>query len=329
MHYKDHFSDIVTLISNAKERAYYAVNVEIINLYWDIGQYISAKLGSEEWGKRVVENLAIYIQQKVPNTRGFSRQNLWRMKQFYEVYHKNLILSPLVRELSWTNNLIILSRAKSDEEKEFYLRLCIKESLSKRELDTLISSSTFERFILSEPKLSPLVRELYPAANEVFKDNYAIDFLALPQNFTEKNLRKSIITNLKLFILEFGKDFTFVGEEYRIQVGLTDFYIDLLFYHRDLQCLVAIDLKTTHFKPEHLGKMQFYLEALDKDVKKPHEKPSVGMVLCKNKDEKVVEYALNRSMSPTLVSRYQTELFDKNLLATKLEEFFNLAKQEL
>ena len=225
--------------------------------------------------------------------------------------------------------MIILSRAKSDEEKEFYLRLCIKESLSKRELDTLISSSTFERFILSEPKLSPLARELYPAANEVFKDNYAIDFLALPQNFTEKNLRKSIITNLRLFILEFGKDFTFVGEEYRVQVGLTDFYIDLLFYHRDLQCLVAIDLKTTHFKPEHLGKMQFYLEALDKDVKKPHEKPSVGMVLCKNKDEKVVEYALNRSMSPTLVSRYQTELFDKNLLATKLEEFFNLAKQEL
>lgn len=172
------------------------------------------------------------------------------------------------------------------------------------------------------------MREIHPKANEVFKNNYVLDFLALPTKFSEKTLRKSILENLKQFILEFGKDFTFVGEEYRVQVGMKDFYIDLLFFHRELQCLVAIDLKITDFKPEYLGKIEFYLEALDRDVKKEHEKPSVGIVLCKNKDEKVVEYSLSRSMSPTLISKYQTELFDKKLLENKLDEYFKIAEKE-
>jgi len=156
-----------------------------------------------------------------------------------------------------------------------------------------------------------------------------LDFLALPSYFSEKSLQKAIIANLKNFILEFGKDFTLVGEEYRLQVGQKDFYIDLLFFHRDLQCLVAIDLKIAEFKPEYMGKMEFYLEALDSDVKKAHEKPSVGIILCKNKDTKVVEYSLSRSMSPALVSKYQTELFDKKILENKLEEFFKLAEPKI
>ena len=154
------------------------------------------------------------------------------------------------------------------------------------------------------------MREIHPSANQAFKDNYILDFLSLPKKFSGKNLRKSIIENLKNFILEFGKDFAFVGEEYRIQVGKKDFYIDLVFYHRDLQCLVAIDLKITDFKPEYLGKMEFYLEALDRDIKKEHEKPSVGLILCKSKDSKIVEYALSRSISPTLISQYETKLID-------------------
>jgi len=320
------FSEIQLLINNAKTKAFKAINTELINLYWQIGEYISNKIANQEWGKGIVKNLSDYLKKVEPDLKGFSSQNLWRMKQFYEAYHKNSKLSPLVREISWTNNMIILSKTKTEKEREFYIRLSIKERLSKRELERQIDSAIFERIILSEEKLSPVVREIHPSANQAFKDNYILDFLALPKKFSEKNLRKSIIKNLKQFILEFGKDFAFVGEEYRIQVGNKDFYIDLVFYHRDLQCLVAIDLKITDFKPEYLGKMEFYLEALDRDIKKEHEKPSVGLILCKSKDSKIVEYALNRSISPTLISQYETKLIDKKLLERKLDEFFEIGE---
>ncbi len=318
------FTEIHQLINEAKTKAFRAVNTELINLYWEIGKYISNKIVNQEWGKGVVKNLSDYLNKTEPDLKGFSSQNLWRMKQFYEAYHSNPKLSPLVREISWTNNMIILSKTKTEKEREFYIRLSIKERLSKRELERQIDSAIFERVILSEEKLSPVVRETHPSASQAFKDNYILDFLSLPKKFSEKNLRQSIIQNLKNFILEFGKDFAFIGEEYRIQVGKKDFYIDLVFYHRDLQCLVAIDLKITDFKPEYLGKMEFYLEALDRDVKKEHEKPSVGLILCKSKDSKIVEYALSRSLSPTLISQYETKLIDKKLLENKLDEFFEL-----
>ncbi len=321
------FTEIRHLINKAKTRAFKAVNTELINLYWEIGKYISNKIANEEWGKGIVKNLSNYLKETEPELKGFSSQNLWRMKQFYETYKDYPKLSPLVREIPWTHNMIILSSSKTIEEKEFYIRLTVKERLSKRELERQIDSGMFERTILSNEKLSPVLRELHPTANQIFKDNYVLDFLALPQTFTEKSLRQGIIYNLKNFILEFGKDFAFVGEEYRIQVGKKDYYIDLVFYHRDLQCLVAIDLKITEFKPEYLGKMEFYLEALDRDVKKEHEKPSAGIILCKNKDSKVVEYALSRSMSPTLVSQYETKLINKKILEEKLDEFFELGER--
>jgi len=318
------FTEIHQLISTAKANAFRAVNTELINLYWEIGKYIFKKIKNEEWGKGIVKNLAAYLKETDPELKGFSSQNLWRMKQFYEAYYTNPKLSTLSREIPWSHNIAILSSAKSIEEQEFYIRLTIDERLSFRELERQMDSGLYERVILSNEKLSPVLRELYPTANQIFKDNYVLDFLSLPSDFSEKSLRLGIIQNLKKFILEIGKDFTFVGEEYRIQVGQKDFYIDLLFYHRDLQCLVAVDLKITDFKPEYLGKMEFYLEALDRDVKKTHEKPSVGIVLCKNKDEKVVEYALSRSISPTLVSQYETKLISKKLLENKLDEFFEL-----
>ncbi len=326
MTFERQFNEIRDLINKAKENVFRSANTELISLYWTIGKHISTKINKSEWGKGVVDNLSAYIKRTEPDLKGFSSPNLWRMKQFYETYYQNSELSLLVRELSWTNNMIIISKSRTGKEREFYIRLAIRERLSKRELERQIDSVLFERVILSNKKLSPVVREIHPKANKVFKDNYVLDFLALPKIFSEKNLRTAIIANLKNFILEFGKDFSFVGEEYRIQVGQKDFHIDLLFFHRELKCLVAIDLKITDFKPEYLGKMEFYLEALDRDVKKKHEKPSVGIILCKNKDTKVVEYALNRSMSPTLVSKYQTKLFDKTLLKNKLDEFFKLAE---
>ncbi len=328
MQLEKQFIEIRQLINKAKQKAFKSVNTELINLYWDIGKYISNKIANQEWGKGIVKNLSKYLTENEPDMKGFSPQNLWRMKQFYEAYHNNTKLSSLVREITWTNNMVILSKTKTEEEREFYIRLSIKERLSKRELERQIDSAVFERIIISKEKLAPVVREIHPTANQAFKDKYSLEFLSLPKKYNEKNLRKSIILNLKEFILEFGKDFAFVGEEYRIQVGMKDFYIDLVFYHRDLQCLVAIDLKITDFKPEYLGKMEFYLEALDRDVKKKHEKPSVGLILCKSKDSKIVEYALSRSVSPMLISQYETKLIDKKLLETKLDEFFELGNND-
>jgi len=321
------FTEIQKLIRKAKTRAFKAVNTELIGLYWEIGKYISGKITKAEWGKGVVKNLSDYLKESEPELKGFSSQNLWRMKQFYEAYYENEKLSTVLREIPWSHNMAILSSSNSEAEREFYIRLTINERLSFRELERRIDTGTYERVILSNEKLSPVLRELYPQANQLFKDNYIFDFLTLPKPFSEKTLRAGIIQNLKEFILELGKDFTFVGEEYRLQVGKKDFYIDLVFYHRELQCLVAIDLKITDFKPEYLGKMEFYLEVLDRDVKKAHEKPSIGIVLCKNKDSKVVEYALNRSISPTLISQYETKLIDKKLLGNKLDEFFELAEK--
>jgi predicted nuclease of restriction endonuclease-like (RecB) superfamily len=329
MQLENQFNEIRNIIIQTRANAFSAINKELINLYWNVGKYISEQDNRTKWGKSTVNSLAEYLSSMEPDLKGFSPQNLWRMKQFYEVYAEDKKLSPLVREISWTNNLMIIAKSKTREEREFYLRLSIVERLSKRELERQMDSAFFERAMLVNQTLSPAVRKIHPKAEFIFKDNYVLDFLSLPSKFSEKNLRKAIIKNLKKFILEFGKDFTFVGEEYRVQVGQKDFYIDLLFFHRDLQCLVAIDLKITDFKPEYFGKMEFYLEALDRDVKKDSEKPSVGIILCKNKDTEVVEYALSRSMSPALVAKYQTELFDKKLLQDKLDEFFQLAENGL
>ena len=323
-----HFDEVFVLIQNAKQKAIASVNSELIDLYWNVGKLISERTKEGSWGKGVVDSLSKFIQDQDPTIKGFSSQNLWRMRQFFEAYSSNKILSSLTRELSWTNNLLILSKSNSITEQEFYLRLAIKERYSSRELERQIDSGIFERTMLSKSKVSAVLREIHPQSTQMFKDNYILDFLSLPKPFAEKDLRNGIVSHLKDFILEFGKDFTFAGQEYRVQVGNKDFYVDLLFYHRDLQCLVAFDLKITDFKPEYLGKMEFYLEALDRDVKMVHEKPSVGIVLCKSKDDQVVEYALSRSASPTMVSQYETKLISKKLLESKLQEFFMIEENK-
>jgi len=316
------FVEIIQLIKQARNRAIKSVNTELINLYWNIGEYISKRVENAEWGQSIVKELAIYLQKNEPDLKGFSDKNLWRMKQFYETYKDFPKLAPVVREISWTNNLTILSRANTIEEKEFYLRLCIQEKYSKRELERQISSSVFERVILGNVKLSPLVREIHPAITDSFKDSYVFEFLNLGETHDENDLQKGLIKQMKKFILELGKDFLFIGEEYKVQVGNKDFFIDLLFYHRSLQCLVAFELKKGEFEPEHLGKLNFYLEALDRDVKKQNENPSIGILLCKEKDSEVVEYALSRNLSPTLVTEYKTQLPNKKLLQQKLHELF-------
>lgn len=317
------FTDIIQLIKQSRSNAIKAVNAELINLYWNIGEYISKKIEQSEWGDSVVTELANFIQTQEPEIKGFSDKNIWRMKQFYETYKDFPKLSPLVREISWTNNLLIFSRCKTIEEMEFYLKLVKQESYSKRELDRQISASFFERTMIGNSKLSPAVRESNNDLSNTFKDSYVFEFLNLPDPHSESDLQRGLIRQMKSFILELGKDFLFIGEEYKLQVGNSDFYIDLLFYHRGLQCLVAFELKADKFKPDHLGQLNFYLEALDRNVKKPNENPSIGVLLCKDKDSEVVEYALSRSLSPTMVSEYKTQLPDKKLLQQKLHELFD------
>ncbi|WP_294217146.1 PDDEXK nuclease domain-containing protein [uncultured Chryseobacterium sp.] len=319
----NHFSEIIQIIKNARSNALRAVNSELINLYWNVGAYISQKVEDSEWGQSVVKELSQFIARTEPEIKGFSDKNLWRMKQFYEAYKDFPKLSPLVREISWSHNMVIFSRCKAPEEREFYLKTARLENYSKRELERQISASLFERSMLGQSKVSPALREIDPELIQTFKDTYIFDFLNLPEGHSENDLQKGLIKQMKDFILELGRDFLFVGEQYKVQVGTSDFYIDLLFYHRGLQCLIAFELKADKFKPEHLGQLNFYLEALDRDVKKVNENPSIGILLCKDKDNEVVEYALSRSLSPTMVSEYKTQLPDKKLLQRKLHELFS------
>jgi predicted nuclease of restriction endonuclease-like (RecB) superfamily len=322
------FSDVLKQIQESRQKVFAHINTALIHLYWQIGQIISQKVSSESWGKSVVSELANYITQHAPEIKGFSDKNLWRMKQFYETYQSDTKLSPLVRELPWTHNTIIFSRCKSAEEREYYLRMCIKEHYSKRELERQISSSHFERTIIGNQKLSAVLREIHPSIDHTLKDNYVLEFLGLPMEHEEKELQKALIRNMKQFILELGRDFIFIGEEYRLQVGNQDFYVDLLFFHRGLAALVAFELKIGKFSPEHLGQLSFYLEALDRDVKKPHENLSIGVLLCRDKDEEVVEYALSRNLSPTMVAQYEIQLPDKKLIQAKLHELSDALEEK-
>lgn len=316
------------LITTSRQRALRQANTELIDLYWRIGQYLCEQCDREGWGRSTVTRLAQEIGQHHPEWRGFSSSNLWRMKQFYEVYHADQKLAPLVRELGWSHNLLILGRCKSPEERGFYLRLAIDERLGKRELQRQIDACFFERAITSPPKLSAPLRELHPEAVNVFKDSYLVDFLDLPEPHSESDLQRGLVRHLRDFLLELGRDFCFIGEQFRVQVGMRDFFLDLLFFHCGLNCLVAFELKVGEFEPEHLGKLGFYLEALDRDHKKPHEGPSIGVLLCKSRDHDVVEYALSRTVSPALIADYRTQLPDKALLQAKLEEFYALSQKE-
>lgn len=316
------FTEITTLIRETRASVLQNVNIALIDLYWRIGEYISNKVAAQSWGRSVVADLAAFISQQEPSSKGFSDKNLWRMKQFYETYKDSSTLQNLTRQVSWTHNLLILSKTKTDEERSYYLQLVQKEKWSSRELERHLESAYFERTMLANQKLSAVVRELPQDVTNVFKDTYVFEFLNLPEPHSEKDLKKALLAQLKTFILELGADFIFMGEEYRLQVGNRDFYLDLLFFHRELQCLVSIELKIGEFKPEYVGKMNFYLEALDRDVRKPQENPSIGVLLCKSKDDEIVEYAMSRNLSPTLFADYQTKFIDKKILQRKLHELF-------
>ena len=317
------FDAIVRLIDAARQRAYQAVNTALIDLYWQIGENISCRIAAAEWGDGVVERLAAHIARRHPGLRGFTRPNLFRMRQFYEAYaDAGEATAALLRQVPWTHHLIIMGQSKRAQEREFYLRLVVEQRWGKRELERQVKLALFERAVLAPPRVSPVVRQSRPEAVGAFKDAYMLDFLDLPQPYTEADLHASLLAQLRQFLIELGRDFCFVGSEFLLQVGGRDFALDLLFFHRGLNCLVVIELKVGRFEPEYLGKLGFYVEALDRGVRKAHENPAIGVLLCASKDDEVVEYALSRTASPALIAEYQTQLPDKALLQAKLHEFW-------
>ena len=316
------FAQVLALIQAARGRAYQAVNTALIDLYSQIGEHISRKIAAAEWGDGVVDQLAAYIAKTQPGLRGFTRRNLFRMRQFYDTYQGDEKVSALLTQLPWTHNLIILNQSKRAEERDFYLRMATQEKWTSRELERQFKTALFERVVLNPTKVSSAVRQSHPQALQVFKDAYVVEFLDLPVGHSELDLHRGLLARLKAFLIELGRDFCFVGSEFPVQVGGRDFALDLLFFHRGLNCLVAIELKVGRFEPEYLGKLSFYLEALDRDVRKPHENPAIGVLLCASKDDEVVEYALSRTASPALIAAYETQLPDKALLQSKLHEFY-------
>ena len=301
------FAEVIALIETARSRVFQGVNAELVAHYWQLGEYISRKLASAEWGDGVVDELAADLARRYPGVRGYTRPNLFRMRQFYEAYRANQKVSPLVRQLPWTHHLIILSQAKPVETREFYIVAAIKERWPKRELERQIRTGAILRGELAATKASPAVTQVHPTAIEELKNAYSLEFLSLPGEHSEADLHGALLRHLGRFLTELGRDFCFVGSEYPVQVGNQDFAIDLVFFHRGLQCLVAFELKVDKFRPADLGQLSFYVEALDRDVKKPHE----------------------RTTSPTLVAEYQTLLPPKELLRAKLHELYaQLAPEE-
>ncbi len=316
------FSEVIALIEAARGRAYQAVNAELVAHYWQLGEYISSKIASAEWGEGVVNELAADLARRYPGVRGYTRPNLFRMRQFHDAYAATPKVSALLRQLPWTHHLIILGQAKPPATREFYILAAVKERWSSRELERQIRSGAVLRDATSKKKVSAVLRQTHPTAIDELKNAYNLEFLSLSRDHSEADLHGALLRQLGRFLSELGRDFCFVGSEYPVQVGTQDFAIDLVFYHRSLQCLVAFELKVGKFKPADLGQLSFYLEALDRDVKKPHERPSIGVLLCATKDDEVVEYALARTTTPTLVAEYQMLLPSKEQLRRKLHELY-------
>ena len=298
-------TEIKIRIRTAQYAALRAVNKELIDLYWNIGKLIVEKQQGATWGHSVVEKLAADVRGEFPGIQGFSAPNLWRMKQFYEAYGGSQKLSPLVREIGWTHNTIILMKCKDDLEREFYIRMTKAQGWTKNVLIHQIENKTYQKTLLSQTNFAQtLPVEMQAQATLAIKDEYLFDFLDLGDEFSERQLETALLARVEPFLKQMGGVFAFVGSQYRLQVSDQEYFIDLLLYHRRLKCLVALELKIGAFLPEYVGKMQFYLAVLNDLVKMPDENPSIGIILCKSKDRTIVEYALRESNTPIGVSAY-------------------------
>lgn len=311
-----------------------AVNRELVALYWEIGKSIHRKQEQLGWGKAVVENLAKDLQAEFPGRNGFSARNLWDMKNLYAIYALSSKLRPLVAEIGWSKNLIIMRRCKQDLEREFYLRSTARNGWTKIVLKHQLDNKTYEKYLLSQSNFDKVLpkEQRYQAIMAV-KDHYSFEFLELAEEHSERDLERALVGNLRHFLTELGGDFTFVGSQYRLEVGGQEYFIDLLLFHRRLRSLVAVELKIGDFKPEHKGKIEFYLEALDVQERLEGENPPIGIIVCRSKNKTVVEYALRTagraigvasySVVPQLPEDYRDQLPSPEAIAARLEDWVN------
>lgn len=305
-------TDYITFLETIKERVYESqykalkqVNQQLINLYWSIGKAIVEKQEEFGWGKSVVETLSKDLQKEFVGVKGFSVQNLWYMRQFYMEYKDNEKLQLLVGEISWTKHITIMSKCKEDLQREFYIRMTRKYGWTKSVLIHQIESNAYERFLLNQTNFDTTLEKKYKhQAKLAVKDHYSFDFLGMGEGYSEREMELQLIQNIRSFLMEMGSDFAFIGNQYKLEVGEDQFYIDILLYHRRLKSLIAVELKTTKFKPEYAGQLQFYLTALNETVKTEDENPAIGIIICKDKDRTTVEYALKNMNSPMGVATY-------------------------
>ena len=363
MKYKEEFETVCSIIATHRKRVIRVVNNESMSMVWEVGGYVSHKLKTSVWGDGVVRQLSDYIRTKYPAARGWSYRTLYKMVQLYDTY-TTASFSALIEKTDmtkygdivpfetaqidgklivpfemaqipnvlfatgWTNHQIILNRCKSDTERLFYMLYAGKEHLENKELLRTIKTDTINSLLGGKDVQSEVMTRTYPTSPLLFKDKVYLEMLGLPLEYKETKLRKEIIAHMKDFILEMGKDFLFIDDEHRVTVGSKTFKVDLLFYHRLLQCMIAIELKTTEFHPKDLGQLEFYLEALDQEERRSNENPSIGIILCKEADMEVVRYALNRSMSPTMVALYKEQLQVGSVIQRSLVEFCKFLKRK-
>lgn len=304
-------NEIINKARLAKSNAVKSVNSELVKLYWSIGKILDSKITNEKWGTSIVDSLVKDLQKEFKGSLGFSKSNLYSMVNFYQTYKNPKIIQTLSGKLSWSHLNLIISKCASEKERAFYLKQAIEHNWSVKILDHQIDLQSFKKtknvqsnFKKSLPKSSQKI------ISNTAKDEYVFDFLDLQEDFSEKQLEDALLLKVNKFLIEMGGVFTFVGNQYRLTVDGDDFFIDILLFHRKLQCLVAIELKIGEFKPEYAGKMQFYLTSLNETVKQPFENPSIGIILCKSKKRTIVEYALKEAKQPIAVSTYKltTEL---------------------
>jgi predicted nuclease of restriction endonuclease-like (RecB) superfamily len=311
--------DIKSKIKSAQYRALQTVNKEQIQLYWEIGQLISERQQQHGWGKSIVEKLSVELQKSFVGINGFSARNLWYMRSLYHEYSQSTILQPVVAEIAWTHNILILEKCKDEHQRFFYIEMTRRYSWSKTMLINAIDAKTYENTIINQQNFEDkLPKEQAQNADIVLRDEYTFDFLNLTEPYDEAQLEQALIGNIREFLSSMGGDFTFVGNQFVVKVEDKNYEIDLLLYHRGLQCLVAVELKVEEFKPEFGGKMNFYLSALNAYHKKSHENPSIGIVICKSKNRTIVEFALQDIQKPIGVATYT---FNESL-PKELAQFF-------
>ena len=328
-------SEIKHKIRQAQYDALKVVNLQLINLYWEIGKSI-AERQAESWGKAIVPTLSNELQNEFPGVSGW---NLWLMTQFYTDYHQVEFLVPLVREISWSKHTTILKKCKNNQERQFYILATKKFGWTKNVLINQIENKTFENYINNQTNFENTLHEnIKHQAILAVKDEYTFDFLNLASEHSESQLELALINNIRKFLTELGHQFTFVGNQFKVSLSNKEYFIDLLLYHRQLQCLIAIDLKIGEFLPEYKGKMEFYLSVINETVKLNHENDSIGIIICKSKDSTIVEYSLKSSKMPIGVATYKTSnklpkeyenLLPSNIeISNKISQFLKLFENE-